>query len=161
MGYKKRPLRVQDDTYIPLGVIPQEQSQVLFDMLEAGCTKEELYEEQFQFMRLSNKSVVRAHARAKIDEFLLNLWRFSPHIDEVAVERAYDGDREVWLTLTHYERQIVLDRLLALLQGGVPHRKWPDIEQGVGLTQWADSVGENHERVSALQRRRNRANARS
>jgi hypothetical protein len=161
MGYKKRPLKVQEDTSLPKGIIPREQSQVLFDMMDAGCTKEELYEEQYQFMLLSNQGVVRAHARAKVDYFLLNLWRFSPDIDEVAIERAYDGDREVWLTLTHYERRIVLDRLLELLESGQPHRKWPDAEQGIGLTQWANSVGESHERVSCLRRRRNRANARA
>lgn len=81
---------------------------------------------------------------------------FDTFIDTVAVDRAYGGDRAVWVALTHYERQACVDRLLGRAQAGLTHFGWPNLvaaEQGpelgwLGL--WAEQVGENPKRFTRL-----------
>jgi len=81
---------------------------------------------------------------------------YDTFIDEVAVDRAYGGDRAVWVALTHYERQACVDRLLGRALAGLTHYGWPNLvaaEQGcelgwLGL--WAEQVGEDPKRFTRL-----------
>ena len=43
-----------------------------------------------------------------VRDVVSNPERYDPVVDEVAVRRAMDGDREVWQNLTHHERRQVL-----------------------------------------------------
>ena len=148
MSNPARAAEVQTNTHLPSHLLPIEQAQVIFDMLCEGCTLDEMYAEHLAFMRETNKDVRPWYAKQRLDEILINRWRYNPDIDEVAVERAYDGDREVWINLTHYERVIVMDRLRAVWNGTRPHRKWPDVEVGNGIIEWAASVGETEQRIT-------------
>jgi len=81
---------------------------------------------------------------------------YDTYVDEVAVDRAYGGDRAVWVALTHYERQACVDRLLGRALAGLSHKGWPNLvaaEPGcelgwLGL--WAQSVGEDPRRFMQL-----------
>jgi len=81
---------------------------------------------------------------------------YDTYVDEVAVDRAYGGDRAVWVALTHYERRACVDRLLSRALGGLSHKGWPNLvaaEAGcelgwLGL--WAVAVGEDPRRFMQL-----------
>jgi len=81
---------------------------------------------------------------------------YDTFIDEVAVDRAYGGDKAVWVALTHYERRACVDRLLSRALAGLSHKGWPNLgAAGFGpelgwLGLWAEAVGENPRRYTQL-----------
>lgn len=100
-----------------------------------------------------------------INRIAADINRYDTDIDEVAVQRAYEGDQAAWLTLTHYERRACLDRLMERGLAGKGHVRWPDLEAvEVGwvelgwLDYWCEAVGEDQNRFrKMLNRRRNAA----
>ena len=93
------------------------------------------------------------------------MYRYDTDIDEVAVQRAYEGDQGAWLTLTHYERRACLDKLMERGLAGKGHVRWPElpaVEVGwveLGwLDYWCEAVGEDQYKFRRmLNRRRNAA----
>lgn len=103
----------------------------------------------------------RRDARWTVDRILADVDAFDTHIDDVAVTRAYQGDKPVWGALTRYERKACLDLVMDRALAGRTHMCWPGVpalangaEPGwVGL--WAVAVGERPQRlVDILQARR-------
>jgi hypothetical protein len=90
---------------------------------------------------------------------------YDTDVDEVAVQRAYEGDKGAWVGLTHYERRACLNRLLDRGLAGPGHVRWPElpaVEAGkteLGwLDYWCEAVGEDQFRFrKMLNRRRNAA----
>ena len=109
----------------------------------------------------------RPDLRRTIQRIALDVNRYDTDIDEVAVQRAYEGDQAAWLTLTHYERRACLDRLMERGLAGKGHVRWPglpaveagrvpDGERG-WLDLWCECVGEDHAKFGKmLGRRRSR-----
>jgi hypothetical protein len=145
----------QTTTFIPQHLLPRERAQEIFDMLDAGLPMDEIYDDQRQYMKTlwngHNSRPSRDHAKQRVNTLLLNKWRYCPDLDEIAIERAFDGDREVWIALTHYERQEVIDRLYELWHACKRHRKWPDDECS-GIGPWARSVGESPRRITGIRK---------
>ena len=81
---------------------------------------------------------------------------FDTYIDDVAVDRAYGGDKAVWVALTHYERRACVDRLLGRALAGLSHKGWPNLVASESscelgwLSLWALSVGEQPRRFIQL-----------
>ena len=90
--------------------------------------------------------------------------RYDTDIDEVAVQRAYEGDQAAWLTLTHYEQRACLDRLMERGLAGKGHVRWPElpavmpgwVELG-WLDYWCEAVGEDQARFRKMLTRRRAA----
>jgi len=96
-----------------------------------------------------------------INRIAADVDRFDTDIDEVAVQRAYEGDQAAWLTLTHYERRACLDRLMERGLAGKGHVRWPDLEAVEAtryelgwLDYWCEAVGENQDRFRQMLSRR-------
>jgi len=107
----------------------------------------------------------RVDIRRTIERVALDVNRYDTDIDEVAVQRAYEGDQAAWLTLTHYERRACLDRLMERGLAGKGHVRWPGlppvewgwVERG-WLDYWCEAVGEDYAKFrKTLSRRRERA----
>ena len=98
----------------------------------------------------------RGDVRLGVERVMADVDSYDTHIDEVAVDRAYKGDRPVWLALTRWERRAVLDRVMGRALAGKGHIRWPGLgaadagcELGwVGL--WAEAVGEDPRRMVIL-----------
>ena len=89
---------------------------------------------------------------------------YDTFIDEVAVDRAYGGDRAGWVALTHYERRACVDRLIGRALAGMSHKGWPNLVAAESscelgwLSLWAVAVGEKPRRfIKILTDRRNGA----
>lgn len=50
---------------------------------------------------------------------------YDPHVDEVAVERAFHGDRDTWDAMTHYERAALVDLVIEKAESGATNSGWP------------------------------------
>jgi len=92
-----------------------------------------------------------------INRIAADIDRYDTDIDEVAVQRAYEGDQACWLTLTHYERRACLDRLMERGLAGKGHVRWPElpaVEVGrveLGwLDYWCEAVGEDQQRFRKM-----------
>jgi hypothetical protein len=97
-------------------------------------------------------------ARYWIREVVEDPRPWDPRLDEIAIERAYDGDAEVWLGLTYYERRECLDRLVFTYDNKTNHRMWPHLPVVEGFGQWCRKVGEPQDRVPNISlKRRQRA----
>jgi len=107
----------------------------------------------------------RVDVRRVIERIKADVNRYDTDIDEVAVQRAYEGDQACWLTLTHYERRACLDKLMERGLAGKGHVRWPELpavefsRSELGwLDYWCEAVGEDQDRFRAmLCRRRNAA----
>ena len=99
----------------------------------------------------------RVDVRRVIDRIAADVNRYDTDVDEVAVQRAYEGDQGAWLTLTHYERRACLDRLMERGLAGKGHVRWPElpaVEKGwveLGwLDYWCEAVGEDQNRFRKI-----------
>lgn len=117
-----------------------ERAQFIVDQLRAGVDPRDISR------AINRKNTVEVrHTIAAIGQ---DVDAYDTFIDDVAVERAYKGDRPVWLALTHYERRACLDLLMGRALAGRDHIRWPGlpaVEPGcepgwLGL--WAVEVGE-------------------
>ena len=112
----------------------------------------------------------RVDIRRTIQRIAKDVNRYDTDIDEVAVQRAYEGDQGAWLALTHYERRACIDRLMERGLAGKGHVRWPELpaveagrvpdgERG-WLDLWCECVGEDHAKFGKmLNRRRSRLSA--
>ena len=94
----------------------------------------------------------RKHAfyvRKTVDRVMADVDAYDTHIDDVAVTRAYQGDKAVWDALTHYETVACIDLLMGRALVGKTHVTFPhvpavDIGPEFGwLGLWAQLVGED------------------
>jgi len=107
----------------------------------------------------------RVDVRRVIERIAADVNRYDTDIDEVAVQRAYEGDQAAWLALTHYERRACLDRLMERGLAGKGHVRWPELDAVVlsrtelgWLDYWCESTGEDQNSFrDMLTRRRNAA----
>ena len=98
----------------------------------------------------------RVDVRATVDRVLADVDSYDTFVDDVAVDRAYQGDRAVWVALTRLERRAVVDRVTGRALAGKDHMNWPGLRAAdagcelgwVGL--WAEAVGEHPRRMVAL-----------
>lgn len=101
------------------------------------------------------RSLLRDKWRRNIKKFLKDPQRWDPDIDEQAVYRAFMGDQNVWLNLTHYEREQVMRMLIEVYEGGI-HRRWPDMPGVEAVHEWAHRVGEHPGRIADVAGKRER-----
>ena len=106
------------------------------------------------------------HEQHMVERVLQDVDRFDTDVDDVAVARAYGGDRPVWDALTHYERRACIDLVMDRALARKTHKCWPglpptELGRGLGwLGLWACEVGEQPERMARiLHKRRLRATA--
>jgi hypothetical protein len=86
---------------------------------------------------------------------------YDTHLDEVAVQRAYEGDRDAWVALTHWERKECVHRIISRAALDKTHVRWPalpvhrDYDVSGWLWEWATAVGESPRRFQRLLVHRN------
>ena len=91
---------------------------------------------------------------------------YDTDVDDVAVDRAYQGDPEAWRACTRYERAACVNLVMGRALAGKDHRRWPGLRptehggENGWLAEWALSVGEKPTRIGhMLVTRRQRARA--
>jgi len=62
---------------------------------------------------------------------------YDTYIDQVAVDRAWMGDRKVWESMTHYERKAMMDRVFMFYDNDWLHPRFP----GVRAVNWGVKRG--------------------
>jgi hypothetical protein len=99
----------------------------------------------------------RIDVRRVIERIAADVNRYDTDIDEVAVQRAYEGDQAAWAALTHYERRACLDQLMERGLKGKGHVRWPELEAVVlsrtelgWLDYWCEAVGEDQQRFRKM-----------
>lgn len=98
----------------------------------------------------------RDRFRRAIAKFFEDPRSWDPDIDEQAVYRAFMGDEEVWIALTHYERLQVVEKLIAVYETK-KHPRWPELDGVEAVHEWARKVGEDPGRIAnILNKRRSR-----
>jgi len=147
---------------ISINLPAPERAQIIVDGLRKGHT-----------VRTISRSIDkenRVDIRRTIQRIAADVDRYDTDVDEVAVQRAYEGDQAAWLALTHYERRACIDRLMERALAGKGHVRWPllpaveagrvpDGERG-WLEYWCEAVGEDqHGFRKMLGRRRAIRNA--
>lgn len=145
-------------TRLPLHPPPVEFARFVKDRIHEGWSVLEIlddYTDEF----LSDMPPYKRHrrrdnARRWITLAVENPRAWDPDLDEIAIERAYDGDKEVWLGLSHYERQECLDRLIYAYDNHPFHRAWPNLTMIDGMSSWSRSVGEPQDRVPTMANKR-------
>jgi hypothetical protein len=60
-----------------------------------------------------------------VNKIIANADMYDTYIDEVAVERAWMGDRAVWEAMTNYERQALVSKIEEAYYAGKPHPHYP------------------------------------
>jgi hypothetical protein len=71
--------------------------------------------------------------RVVVESILSDPEKYDTHIDEVAVERAFRGDRKVWANMTHYERRALIDKVEEHYNADRGNPRWPEAHtQGQG-----------------------------
>ena len=71
--------------------------------------------------------------RVVVASILSDPEKYDTHIDEVAVERAFHGDRKVWQNMTYYERRALIDKVDEQYNADRPNPRWPGAHaQGQG-----------------------------
>jgi len=96
-----------------------------------------------------------------INRIAADINRYDTDVDEVAVQRAYEGDQGAWVGLTHYERRACIDRLMERGLAGKGHVRWPDLEAVEAgryelgwLDYWCECVGEDQHKFRQMLNRR-------
>ena len=74
---------------------------------------------------LSKTNQYSGGALPVIRNVLSNPKMFDPHIDEVAIERAFHGDRVAWNAMTYYERAALTDLVIERTNQGATNSAWP------------------------------------
>lgn len=154
---------IRPETQIPTKFPEKELAEFLLGRMAEGWEDHEIIDDYAdEFLNTPMRTRDRANARARAKLWLRNFRddprAWDPYMDEMAIERAYMGDPEVWLTLTHLERQECLERIIGLQDRFMPHPKWPGKDARQGVVAWLDLMGEPHDRVAnILNKRRQRA----
>ena len=99
------------------------------------------------------------HQLVAVKAIIADAHGYDTDVDEVAVDRALQGDRAVWLSLTHYERREVMIRIHTRLEqeraenredlAGFPgdrwsrKKGWPYIAPHERTPEWAELLAES------------------
>ena len=85
----------------------------------------------------TNIAVALGVSRCTVTRWLRDEIKYSPHIDDIAVMRAVEGDPEVWVHLTVWERKIVLAKL-RVVRSRLTEGEWNafvgEFCRGIGIT---------------------------
>lgn len=150
----KQPLNIPDPELMAFVIERVREGWEVIDILD------DLTAEYFSLMPSGMRHDRRDTWRRIIKSAIEAPHHWDPAIDEVAVERAFDGDQEVWVNLSIYERAICLDKLVYVYEHTKPHRQWPHLPSRDGVSAWAAKVGEPHDRIPNIShKRRSRARA--
>lgn len=60
-----------------------------------------------------------------VSKIMANPEMYDTYIDEVAIERAWMGDREVWENMTYWERLVLVTKIEEAYYAGRPHPRYP------------------------------------
>jgi hypothetical protein len=98
-----------------------------------------------------------ANVRHQVEHIVADVDNYDTYLDEVAIQRAYCGDRDAWVALTHYERRECVYRIISRASLNKTHVRWPGLpvhkdKSNVDgwLEEWAKAVGETPHRFQSL-----------
>jgi hypothetical protein len=138
-------MRVPDNRSggIPLLILPSVvRSQQVVDAVRAGQDIREIARDLVgSYDAVTREFVTRV--AADVDNY-------DTYLDEVAVQRAYEGDGDAWVALTHFERKECVYRLISRAALDKTHLRWPGLPASVWLGEWASAVGESPRRFQSL-----------
>lgn len=154
MSTHNREMPVPMETRLPAPWIPRDRVQLIFDCARAGMEMEDIAREVRRYMYGEKVPNGLAPYKRQVERVLNDPVGWNPDVDEIAVDRAYDGDREVWLGLTYYERKQCIDMLVETYASKPFHRHWADRPAADGIVAWAESVGEPPGRIKDINTRR-------
>ena len=92
-----------------------------------------------------------AEAGFRFSQEHLSAPEYDPIDDQVAIDRAFAGDRAVFANLTHYEKQKVRQKVRNVLDG--PQRELEGNGGPITLADWCRMVGETENVVRGFLRR--------
>ena len=99
----------------------------------------------------------QANVRASVTHMVADIDNYDTYLDEVAIQRAYCGDKDAWVALTHYERKECVYRIISRASLNKTHVRWPglpvhkDKSNVPGwLDEWANAIGERPHRFQSL-----------
>jgi hypothetical protein len=147
---------------IPLPKLPSvERAQFVVDAWRDGQTVLEITKGLSGW----NNTVIREF----VERVVADVDNHDTYLDDVAVQRAYEGDKDAWAALTHYERRECVYRIISRASLNKTHLRWPLLPvlttAGPGgvlgwLAEWAMAIGEDpHRFQQLLERRRQRGTA--
>lgn len=132
---------------------PIEDVELICEFLDRGYSEEQTAMALFDDLRdwySGRPSDLRHKCRRMVQTVAGDRARWSPYMDQLTMDQAYEGNREAWENLTYYERKAVIERLCMTFYGPIPHPSWPTLEAGEGVYRWAEEVGERGERIKDL-----------
>lgn len=162
------PSKAQEETLLPNQLIEPDEARFIKERWLEGWSMQDILNdagEEFITPLKSQystyeRSLMRDRWRRNIRKFLKDPRVWDPDIDEQAVYRAFMGDREVWIGLTHYERYQVVKMMEPVFNNEMHHPRWSSISGQEGVHEWSRKVGEPADRIGQiLGKRRRRANA--
>lgn len=127
----------------------EEEVELICEMLDRGYPVDQITKAVIEYMQpFPARNAHHYHEKAERHVLAVQAdrWNWCTHRNPLTMQLAFEGNKDAWDSLNHYERRDVVLRLQYHMDNGIPHPKFSDLpilnlNEGSGLTAWCSSVG--------------------